>query len=251
MGILSETVAVRYAQKIPRDISFHQKLMAGTGQRQVIWYTELLPRATKKALDFLSGQNWLRKSAWYLAGGTALSLQVGHRQSVDLDFFNPAGDFSASNLIQRFPKDQWENGFIKEAAVYGKLLGAKTSFIGYSFFAAKQKPLWYGAIRVLQPRDIAVMKIIAISQRGKKRDFVDLYWYCNNRESLEEIVLLVPDQYPYINHNFHHIVRSLTYFADAEEDPMPRLNFSVDWGGIKSYFRREAPRLARKLLGLK
>lgn len=224
--------------------------MARDGQEQITWHFKSLPRATKKALDFLSSQNWLKRSSWYLAGGTALALQVGHRQSVDLDFFNPSVDFSAGKLIQHFKKTDWNIDFIKEATVYGNLLGAKVSFIGYPFFLPGQKPVWYGAVRVLQPRDIAVMKIIAISQRGRKRDFVDLYWYGQNCEPLDEIVPLVLDQYPETNHNIHHILKSLTYFNDADEDPMPNLNFEVTWREVKSYFLKEVPILTRKLLDL-
>lgn len=224
--------------------------MARISQGQLAWHFEMLSKATKKALDFLSSQNWLKKSDWYLAGGTALALQVGHRESVDLDFFNPSSDFSEARLVGRFKQADWRTNFIKEATIYGKLLGAKISFIGYPFFIPKQEPFWYGSVRVLGPRDIAVMKIIAISQRGKKRDFVDLYWYANNRQSLAEVVPLIIGQYPNTNHNLHHILRSLTYFDEAEKDPMPQINFVVTWQQIKAYFRKEVPLLAHKLLDL-
>ena len=225
--------------------------MAGTDKNGIIWHTETLPKATKKALDFLSTQKWLRESEWYLAGGTALALQVGHRQSVDLDFFIRNPNFSAGKLIEHFKNEQWELDFTREATVYGKLFGAKMSFIGYPFFAPKEKFLSYGAVKVIAAKDIAVMKIIAISQRGRKRDFIDLYWYARNMEPLEIIIPKIIDQYPQSNHNLHHILKSLVYFADAESDPMPNLNFAVTWAEVKSYFKREVVILTRKLLGLK
>ncbi len=224
--------------------------MARTGENPLIFHLETLPRTAKKALDFLAGQAWLKRGNWYLAGGTALALQVGHRQSVDLDFFNHSADFSEGRLVGHFKNNIWSTGFIKEGTIYGKLLGAKISFIAYPFFIPKQKLLPYGRVSILHAGDIAVMKIIAISQRGKKRDFVDLYWYTNNREPLEDVISRIFDQYADIDHNLHHILRSLTYFEDAEKDPMPRLNFAVTWPEIKAYFRREVPRLARKLLQL-
>ena len=55
--------------------------------KQIELHFETLPRAAKRALDFLSTQNWLKNTNWYLAGGTALALQAGNRLSVDLDFF--------------------------------------------------------------------------------------------------------------------------------------------------------------------
>jgi len=60
----------------------------------LITHFHTAPRATQKALAYMSAQRWLKRSAWYLAGGTALALQTGHRQSVDLDFFTPRKDFS-------------------------------------------------------------------------------------------------------------------------------------------------------------
>ncbi len=210
----------------------------------------ILPADTRKALAYVKDARWMKRAHWYLAGGTALALQVGHRQSVDLDFFTPEDSFSAARLLARFPETVWETDVLKEGTVYGKLLGAKVSFIAYPFFRPREPMVQYGAVQVLKAADIAVMKIIAISQRGRKRDFLDLYWYCRNRESLEDIVRRLPDQYPTVAHNYHHIIKSLTYFADAENDVMPRLFFSVTWKQIKVFFQREVPGVARTLLGL-
>ena len=66
--------------------------MDSTSQ-QINWHYETLSSQTKKALDFLSGEKWLKESEWYLAGGTALALQAGNRKSFDLDFFTAEKDF--------------------------------------------------------------------------------------------------------------------------------------------------------------
>lgn len=91
------------------------------------------------------------------------------------------------------------------------------------------------------------MKIIAISQRGRKRDFVDLYWYCANREPLGDVFSRALRQYPQ-EHNVPHLIKSLAYFADAESDPMPRCFFPVKWKNVQEYFRREARTLAQRML---
>lgn len=223
--------------------------MGGT-DTTVRWHLDALPHASRRALDFLSEQSWLRRSRWYLAGGTALALQAGHRRSVDLDFFTPQSSFSTAALLERLPPTVWSAGVLKEGTVYGKLLEAKVSFIAYPFFVPREEPVWYGAVRILVPRDIAVMKIIAISQRGTKRDFVDLYWYAMHGEPIIEVLRRVPKQYPTIEHNFQHIVKSLMYFEDAETDAMPVCTFRANWRTIKAYFRREVPKVARELLGL-
>lgn len=208
---------------------------------------DVLPAATKRAFNILFNASWLRRSDWYLAGGTALALQAGHRSSVDLDFFLPRHNFSSAKLLKHFKKDEWETDILRENTVYGKLAKAKTSFIAYPFFAPRKPYHWYGAVRILDADDIAVMKIVAISQRGRKRDFVDLYWYSMQRGSLAETFLKLEDQYPSASHNYQHLLKSLTYFDDAENDPMPRLFFKATWKQIKVFFETEVVRIARKL----
>src|SRR3989344_3926064 len=137
----------------------------------IVWHTEILPPDTLRALYFLATQDWLQKSDWYLAGGTALALHAGHRQSVDLDFFSPLGTFAIEPLLEEFRDSQWVTDIAEKGTVYGHLLNAKVSFIAYPFFKPSKPSLWYGAVHTLTPADIAVMKIIAVSQRGRKRDF--------------------------------------------------------------------------------
>ena len=137
---------------------------------KIIWHYKTLPSETKKALDFLSTKKWLKNSKWYLAGGTALALQAGHRKSFDLDFFTEKQDFEEKKLIANFANNKnWKTTIHDKNTVYGELSKAKVSFIAYPFFIPKQNPLCHGSIRVLNKVDIAVMKIIAISQRGRKR----------------------------------------------------------------------------------
>ena len=225
--------------------------MASAHKEIIHWHIDSLPRAAKRALDFLSKKQWMRRSQWYLAGGTALSLYAGHRQSVDLDFFIPKSSFYTNKIIGRLGGDNWETDIIREGTVYGKLFGAKVSFIAYPFFHAEEAPWYYGAVRVLKPQDIAVMKIIAISQRGKKRDFVDLYWYSFHQEPLIAVLRRLPSQYPTVAHDYHHILKSLMYFEDAENDPMPKLFFKADWKKIKQYFNRVVPAITKELLKLR
>lgn len=216
----------------------------------IAWHTEILPPETLKALNYMADQKWLAESDWYLAGGTALALYAGHRQSVDLDFFSPQGTLGTSPLIERFKNTDWETTLEREGTLYGVLAGAKMSFIAYPSFKHTEKSHWYGNVRVLTPMDIAVMKIIAISQRGRKRDFIDLFWYVQNKESLLVVMKKLPAQYPSVTHGYHHILESMMYFVDAEADPMPKLFFDADWKTIKAYFQAEVPNVAKELLRL-
>jgi len=176
-----------------------------------------------------------------------LALQVGHRRSVDLDFFSPQADFSPQLLAKKLEGLGWKTTSLREGTLYGELNGAKVSFIAYPFFKSAENFLPYGAVKVLDKKDIAVMKIIAVSQRGRKRDFLDLYWYTKHEESLITVVRRLSKQYPTVAHDFHHIIKSLAYFTDAEEDPMPRLFFSVRWREVKKFFLKEVRILSQEL----
>lgn len=208
-----------------------------------------IPQATLKALDVLSQQSWLKKQGWYLAGGTALTLEVDHRTSVDLDFFTPRkGIDSDLDFITRALSPDWITTNQKQDTLYGELNETKVSFIAYPYFVPQQPFINHGSIDILDAQDIAVMKVIAISQRGKKRDFFDLYWYINNRESLIDVLKRVKIQYPGTSHNYHHIIKSLTYFEEAEEDPEPQIFFKADWEQVKKHFTSIVPGIADKFL---
>ena len=102
---------------------------------------------------------------------------------------------------------------------------------------------------MLDPRDIAVMKVMAISDRGTKRDFIDLYWYCKHVEPLVEVLRRVHKQYRNgVNWNYNHIIRSLVYFDDAIDDPMPTMHIPVTWAQTTRFFRSETPRLSKYFL---
>jgi hypothetical protein len=134
--------------------------------------------------------------------------------------------------------------------LYGRLRETKASFISYPFFVPLEPLLPYGCVGVLSESDIAAMKIVAISQRGKKRDFIDLYWHVRYREPPVDVCRRLPRQYPSGRHNYQHIVKALMYFEDAEDDPAPKLLFDANWESIKAYFRNETPREARTLLDI-
>lgn len=223
--------------------------MDTSSEEQLNLHWDAIPKPTKKALDFLSSQEWLGRFGWYLAGGTALALQTGHRTSVDLDFFTTEASFESTEVTGHFKGNKdWEISSDRSSTIYGKLFQAKASFIAYPFFIPKQEFMRYGTVNVLRPLDVAVMKIIAVSQRGKKRDFFDLYWCAHHLESLEKIMSRLAKQYPSVAHDYHHIIKSLAYFEDAENDPPLILHFDVSWDKVKKFFTEEVEKLAFKFV---
>lgn len=249
MANLQPPAIKKSGKLLSRPASANQNFMVSSPKKQIIWHTEVLPRRTKKALDFLSKQSWLKHSSWYLAGGTALALQAGHRSSVDLDFFS-VKKFNNNLLLDHFKSDSWQTDINAEGTIYGTLTGAKISFIFYPFFRPTKQLSAYGFVKILGPNDIAIMKIIAISQRGRKRDFFDLYWCAKNIAPLKEFILKLKIQYASVAHDYHHILKSLVYFADAENDPAPKLNFNVSWRQVKKFFISEVPKITREIISL-
>ncbi|TRZ64900.1 MAG: hypothetical protein D4Q79_00480 [Spirochaetia bacterium] len=204
-----------------------------------------IPLKTRNLLQDLSGQKFMKN--FYLAGGTAIALFFKHRQSQDLDFFTEKS-FSSSNLIKNLKTLGIFQGFKNsEDTLTGSLNEVKVSFFSLPY-GLLNKPIKYGNLRIADIIDLALMKILAISDRGTKRDFIDLYFICQKVKPLDEFLFLFQKKFGKYDYNIHHIIKSLTYFDDAEKDKMPKMHISVEWNEIKKFFTEEKPKLARKFL---
>lgn len=174
----------------------------------------------------------------YLAGGTACALQIGHRISVDLDFFTPK-EFNAKELARSLKNI---GDFELDRQSWGTILGDFEK-VKFSIFVYKYpvlfsfKPLF--GINILDLRDIAAMKIDAISTRGIKRDFIDLYFICQRGIPLKEILSFYDRKYGTLASNIVHIQKSLVYFADAEASTMPKMLKPCKWEDVKAYFANQ------------
>ena len=212
--------------------------MTGDAQGSV-WHPEAITSSTEQALRRLSTGSIL--SDFYLAGGTGLALHLGHRISEDLDFFTK-DLFDEDALIQRIQTIPRFSVLAKApSTVHANIQGTKVSFLGYAF------PMLFPLARFLEVNiadtgDIACMKISAIASRGTKRDFVDLYASAQHW-NLAEILRLFDRKYAQTAYSKIHILKSLTFFEDAEKDPMPHLLTRTDWGEVKRFFLREIPHL--------
>lgn len=173
---------------------------------------------------------------FYLAGGTALALELGHRISVDFDFFCK-DTFSVPLLIEKLNiignlkiDDQSENTF------NGILNGVKISFLYYPYpllFETKE----YKGVALADERDIAAMKIQAISGRGNKKDFVDLFVLLK-KYSIQELLGFFHKKYEKFNYNQLHILKSLSYFYSADENPEPAYIHPIAWTEIKKVIKK-------------
>jgi hypothetical protein len=97
-------------------------------------------------------------------------------------------------------------------------------------------------------REIGAMKLEAIATRGKKRDFIDLYFVARKVKDLGKIITLYNKKYGSKTDKIFHIMKSLVYFADAEEEAMPRMLKPIEWTEVKKFFEKEVRRITKNFL---
>lgn len=199
-------------------------------------FTKTLSKNTKKALALLSDFPFPEKT--YLAGGTACALHLGHRISVDLDFFTPV-EFDSKTIIRALKN---RGAFELEQQSWGTILGLFQE-VKFSLFVYQYPLLFsphpYQGIKIADLKDIAAMKIEAISSRGIKRDFIDLYFICQSGILLKDILDFHGQKYRQNKSNIIHILKSLIYFTDADASATPKMIETVDWKRIKIFFENE------------
>lgn len=174
-----------------------------------------------------------------LVGGTALALQLGHRKSIDLDLFgsieaSPEEIYDACKEIGNLEISKAS----KNINIYW-IDGVKVDCVNYPYEWLEECKVVEG-IRLASFVDIAAMKISAIINRGTKKDFIDLYFLLKEM-SLNCILDLYERKYP--EGSRFIAIKSLTYFEDAESDPMPYMFSDITWNEIKTTIIAEVQKL--------
>jgi len=198
-------------------------------------FTEAISKQTGENLALL-GKLKIASDA-YLAGGTALALQIGHRISYDLDFFtdkkfNPQIFLKEIGKIKSYHHEKTDWG-----TILGRLGDIKFSLFYYPY-PLLQKPVEFKKVKIAQVSDIAAMKVAAVSERGVKRDFIDLYFILQ-KISLQNALDLYDRKYKKLASNLIHVKKSLVYFDNAEDDPMPKMIIPVSWQEVRDFFEKE------------
>jgi hypothetical protein len=205
-----------------------------------------LPESTRQYLELLAKEKI--SIPFYLAGGTAIALHLGHRISVDLDYFS----FDHFDVHQLDANLQAFETYYRDKLSEDTLLGAfgdlRISFFWYRY-SLLESPVVALGTQILQLSDLAAMKIEAIAQRNTKRDFIDLYFITHQAGiSLEKALEFHREKYAGLNISFSHLLLSLGYFDEADNDPMPQLLIPVEWNEVKKYFMQESKTLIRKYI---
>ncbi len=173
--------------------------------------------------------------SFVLVGGTSLALQYGHRDSIDLDFFGnqPIDEDLFLSKLSLFGSVRW----IKKSdnVLICSVNDIKVDLVSYQY-------KWIGPVihvnkvRLASDRDIAAMKLNAIAGRGSKKDFIDLYFILQ-RFSLNEVISFYIEKYP--DGSLFMVLKSLSYFEDADLELSPKMYIDVQWDEIKAFISEQ------------
>ena len=177
-------------------------------------------------------KNLMNEPVFYglrLAGGTALALQIGHRRSVDLDLFGSMAD-DIYTITQKLNEMGKVNLLNQTENIHIYLVnGIKVDLVNYPY-SWLEDAITTDGIRLAGIKDIAAMKLAAVTGRGTRKDFVDLYFLLQ-QYSLREMLSFYEQKYP--DGSSFLVLKSLTYFDDANQDQSPLMLQQVNWDVIK------------------
>ncbi|MEK7376036.1 MAG: nucleotidyl transferase AbiEii/AbiGii toxin family protein [Candidatus Margulisiibacteriota bacterium] len=206
-------------------------------------FEQVLPGNTKEILALLEGSEIVKNA--YLAGGTALALQMGHRISYDLDFFTQE-EFNEEKLLSEIRKiSDFKPEKISWRTILGTFKDVKFSIFYYEY-PLLFPPGIFGQIKVVDISDIAAMKLAAAASRGTKRDFVDLYFICKDHLALDECIKLYGRKYKNLDDVKVHLMKSLIFFNDADPEEMPHMLKECKWEKVKQFFISEVKKIMNK-----
>lgn len=190
----------------------------------------VLEPGTRALLRHLGGI--LAGDRFFLVGGTALAIQIGHRRSIDLDFFTREAfdpDQVLESLSATLPRDEILVGGRAAHSLNLTLSGVKVDLIRYGY------PLLEPLVQadeytLLALPDIAAMKLAAITNRGSKKDFIDLYFLLETYP-IQTLLDFYRRKFP--DHDPFFVIRSLAYFEDADGEPDPVMLREASWRLVK------------------
>lgn len=208
---------------------------------------EILTDRQREGLAVLSRSGLLAR--FYLVGGTAAALHLGHRRSVDFDFFTEE-DLDPGEVLPRL-EGSLSLEVRRQSAETLHLMfhGVPLTFLRYPYPLLESTVEGPSGLRLIQQKDLMAMKLVAVSQRGTRKDFIDIYFLCQSGMTLREGMDLLPLKYQGVRFEPYHIINSLQYFADAEKQDIPHMLVPFAWEECKAYFHQVVPPLARSLFG--
>jgi len=210
-------------------------------------HQETVEPATLELLSQLFSKNYL--SGFALAGGTALALQLGHRISIDLDFFSYRS-FNANELTKQISSDfRLDKEFIEveENTLNCIINNIRVQFLTHNYQQVRPD-LNDGTIRLYSLPDSAAMKLNAVTNRGAKKDFFDVAALLEVF-SLKDMLNFYTKKYNVVN--YQHVLKSLSYFEDAESEMNPVCLKKQNWTTVKKKISTSVRLYFNEMLNLK
>lgn len=182
----------------------------------------------------------MTEAQFYLAGGTALAIRLGHRLSVDLDWFTRE-PFPDPMLLAQQLRDSGiplVTQSVARGTLHATVNGVRVSLLEYRYPLLSPSIEWpEHSCSLLSLDDVGCMKLSAISQRGARKDFVDLHALIRHHRPLAELLELYRKKFNV--EDVAHVLFALAYFDDAEREPMPEMIWDVDWPTLKEELEAE------------
>jgi hypothetical protein len=205
--------------------------------------TEVLPPEQRAVLQQLGRA--ADDCGFYLAGGTAVAIHLGHRQSVDLDWFTGQQIDNPMDLARELQGGgvELQVGSVQRGTLHGDVGGVRVSFLEFGYPLLKPPvPLPPFDCTVASLEDLAAMKLLAVAQRGTKKDFLDVHALGTSAFPLGEMLALYRRKFSV--EDIARLTYSLCYFDDADPGPMPTMVVDITWDQAKETIRSWVKALA-------
>ena len=165
---------------------------------------------------------------FYLVGGTALALQIGHRTSTDIDLFSYTHNvFFDINMYFHKNSEKYKIDIAQEGFIRTYINGIKVEFIYDDVGKLIMQPINVDGIICLDKREIAPMKLNAAASRNKTRDLIDIA-YLLREMSLEEMFILYKKKYGNVNLNILKRELLLKVKSMKEDDSLDGIKILKD-----------------------
>ncbi|KKR15422.1 MAG: hypothetical protein UT42_C0002G0003 [Candidatus Falkowbacteria bacterium GW2011_GWA2_39_24] len=208
--------------------------------KKTIFHYDILDKQRRSVLPLLKQF----KSKFYLAGGTGLALQLGHRDSIDFDFFSPKPIDTVKLYVE--VKETFVGYKIKkiqeEKNTLTVVLNQK---IKISFFTYPYKLISPVVVdeylRLASVSDIAAMKFSTIISRATNKDYIDIYYILQNGYDLSQLLQFAEKKFKDLERNL--ILKSLVYFVDVTKEPIRFITTPVAWQQVQTDLKKAVQQL--------
>jgi len=208
----------------------------GPESRLTTFHEGVLPAVQREALLVLGGP--ASRAGFHLAGGTAVAIHLGHRQSIDFDWFTASALDEPLALAARLRSEvpDVETVSVAPGTLHARIRGVRCSFLSYRYPLLRPTVPWREvSCELASIEDLACMKLSAVAQRGARKDFLDVY--AIGRQGLRLGPMIELYQNKYAIRDVGHVLAGLSYTDDAEREPMPVMLVPVNWNEVKSTLR--------------